>query len=138
LGGKSKIFNVSFVTAIEACKSNNDYQWQASALEGYVCAQMVSHLTDMMPDAGDGPIMQLPTSREIIELTANSKKLFAFVCELPERYREILMAHMDIIQFCKSNRVLESLISYPLLFWLGLRDVLPTAPAFLGLMILKA
>jgi Transport protein Trs120 or TRAPPC9, TRAPP II complex subunit len=54
---------------------------------------MVSHLTDMMPDAGDGPIMQLPTSREIIELTAKSKKLFAFVCELPERYREIIFLY---------------------------------------------
>lgn len=42
LAGRIEIAQQSYVNAIELCKLNNDLQWQASALEGYLCTYLVS------------------------------------------------------------------------------------------------
>jgi hypothetical protein len=83
-----------FVTAMEGAKLNNDYQWQASALEGYICAQLVSLISELKPKLDEGgPIQPLLSSREIIEIATESKKLYSFICEVPERYREVIILY---------------------------------------------
>lgn len=82
----------SYLNAIEGCKLNNDFQWQASALEGYLCTELVQ----LMKDYSSGDELQgqsLLSSRKIMKLALESKKLFSFVCELPERYREIVFLY---------------------------------------------
>lgn len=42
LAGRIEKALQSYISAIELCKLNNDLQWQASALEGYLCCQLLS------------------------------------------------------------------------------------------------
>ncbi|KAJ3364329.1 hypothetical protein HDU91_002647 [Kappamyces sp. JEL0680] len=93
MAGRRDLAINCFVTAMEGAKLNNDYQWQAAALEGYVCAQLVSLVAESIPDGEESSIQGLLSSREIIELAHSSKKLFTFICELPERYREVVFLY---------------------------------------------
>lgn len=44
-----KQINISYVNAIEGAKQNSDFQWQGSALEGFICAKLLSLVYEATP-----------------------------------------------------------------------------------------
>jgi hypothetical protein len=94
LGGRLDLAIECFATAIEGAKNNGDFQWHASALEGFTCARLLTLVYGAMSDDEDDRVLKpLPTCVEIVELAKGNKELFNWLCEIPERYREIIKLH---------------------------------------------
>jgi tetratricopeptide (TPR) repeat protein len=94
LGGRLDLAIEFFASAIEGAKNNGDFPWHASALEGFTCARLLTFVYGAMSEDEDDRILKpLPTAVEIVDLAMKNKELFNWLCEIPERYREIIKLH---------------------------------------------
>lgn len=81
--------------AIEICKNNGDWQWQAAAIEGHIATQLL-----LMTGSLDGVISNLtqaqeitngiPSNKDILKLSRLDAALKKYVIDLPEKYREVV------------------------------------------------
>ncbi|KAI8896985.1 TRAPP II complex [Globomyces pollinis-pini] len=92
LAGRLDLAIESYTAALEGTRANSDHQWSASALEGILTTQLMSYTFKALNSTGnedDNP-QPLPSSEDIIKLSKKSEELYTLICEMPDRYREIV------------------------------------------------
>lgn len=95
LVGRTDLALKFYTNAIDATKSASDFQWQASAIEGLICTQMITALKKVDPttEFGEGIgtfNVGFATSLMILKLAKIMPDLQTLIVELPERYREVI------------------------------------------------
>lgn len=124
LAGRTTEAATWYSNAIEAMKSNGDYFWQASAMEGYYCALMISAMVraNVAPHAlpsielapsPNSPLLFPPLTSDV--LSSNDPQLRSFLADLPDKYRDIISLYDRALQ--------PSQGCYPLLTILALLKV---------------
>lgn len=100
LGGSLEKAMGCYIAAIEGTKLNLDFMWQSAALEAYTTAQILSLIPEYpLVQGGHDEFRKLPNELELLELVEQNSALMVVICELPERYREIVMLHDRSIQY---------------------------------------
>ncbi|KAI8907040.1 TRAPP II complex [Powellomyces hirtus] len=107
LAGRVDLAISSYLTALEAMKTSADYQWQASTMESYYCALILSLLPKTgawPPDGNDEPAaasedvmpsifgrlpLSAPTYVTLFEAARSHPQFRMLICDIPDRYREI-------------------------------------------------
>ncbi|KAJ3023435.1 hypothetical protein HKX48_003129 [Thoreauomyces humboldtii] len=109
LAGRIDLAISSYLVAMEAMKAASDYQWQAATMESYYCALILSVLpktgvwppsegSDQNTPESDEDLpasltrqpIKPPTYRTLFQAARSHPQFRMLICDIPERYREIV------------------------------------------------